>query len=260
MDLENFTIEKNTPLNLDFQRLLNSIDLQALQFMINKTHSECISTPILVNGVTMSGKSDKVRQSLKEIRATIFSKIIEYSESEESIDTKLETLGAIEIALAEKLFYWEITFPELYEGPLHFDLIDINNEIRVVTMLDIIIPNEIRIEIIEHHNVRLSFINLIKRQIEIQQLKIRYQFDKPIDQPQNKELELAEIWLGLETMGYFSELNQNEKAQKRKTFYQLFGVVDRNYNYKSNQINQRKIPRFLFINKMLEDLMKKYEK
>jgi hypothetical protein len=259
MDISNFKVDSKLPLNVLFDRLLSVLDLNNLQFKVNKKHEDLGAPPFRVNQITMSGEPNYVSLKLKQFRSPMIDLITAYSDSEESNHTKINMLGTIQIKILERVFNWDILLPELYEGPMYFDLIDLENELQTVSIKELIISDNQKNEIIEHHNIRLAFLKLINKHIEIQLLKLQYNISPSIEDKNTSELDLTELWMGLEIVGCFNGLNKNEKSITRKKLYDVFGVIDKNYNDKHNQIKNRGKTKFRYLEKMILLLNKKYK-
>ena len=195
------------------------------------------------------------------MRAEVLEYLNNYANSLESIDTKIQVLSQTEILLTEKLFYWDLEFPDLYDGPLKFDLIDLDNNLKVVTIHELVIPDVIKNEIRQHHNVRLAFFQLLIKHISLLIKKVYYHnINYSIDDNTNfKSIDLLEVWIGLKEMGLLKGTENNE-TKIRKDFFKLFGLPEIQFNDKHNQIKKRQQPKFIFLEKMHSALKKAYEK
>jgi len=261
MDLTNFKFPIKLEPNIAITKLIDVLDLQNLQFLTSKSFEVFEKPPYIVDDVTMSGTHDFVKSRLKEMRERIIDYLNDFANSQESIDTKIQILGQIEIILTEKLFYWDIKYPELYDSPLSFDLIDVDNKVMVVSINELEIPEIIKNEIIKHHNVRIAFFELLIKHINLLIKKVNYyNTNYNIDGNTNlKSIDLLEIWLGLKEMG-FLEGNEKNEIRIRTDFFKLFGFPEIQYNDKHNQIKKRQKPKFIFVENMLATLKVVYEK
>lgn len=261
MDFTNFKFPIDLEPNIAITKLIDVLDLQNLQFLTSNSFEVLEKPPYIVHAVTMSGTPDFVKIRLKEMRERIIEYLNDYANSQESIDTKIQILGQVEIILTEKLFYWDIKYQELYDGPMSFDLIDVNNNVKVVVLHELEIPDFIKNEIIKHHNVRIAFFQLLIKYISLLIKKIKYYNPTyNIDANTNlKSTDLLEIWLGLKEMG-FLEGNEKNEIRIRTDFFKLFGFPETQYNDKHNQIKKRQKPKFIFVEKMLATLKDVYEK
>ena len=261
MDLTNFKFPIDLEPNIAITKLIDVLDLQNLQFLTSNSFEVLEKPPYTVHAVTMSGTPYFVKTRLKEMRERIIEYSNNYANSQESIDTKIQILGQIEIILTEKLFYWDIKYQELYDGPLSFDLIDLDNNVMVVSINELEIPEIIKNEIIKHHNVRIAFFQLLIKYISLLIKKIKY-YDPNYTIEENtnfKSIHLLEIWLGLKEMG-FMEGNEKNEIRIRTDFFKLFGFPEIQYNDKHNQIKKRQKPKFIFVENMLATLKDVYEK
>ena len=261
MDLLNFKFPIELEPNKAIAKLIDVLDLQNLQFITSQKFNDSEPPPYKVDTVTMTGTPGYVNSRLKDMRDTIIQYFNDYANSKESIATKIQMLGQSEILLTEKLFYWDIKFPELYDGPLKFDLLDYNNNLKVVVFTELVVPDNIKEEIVQHHNVRLAFFQLLIKHIILLEKKVNYyNSNYTIDDTTNfKSSDLLEVWIGLKEMG-FLEGNEKNELRLRTDFFKLFGIPEIQYNDKHNQIKTRKIPKFIFIEKMLSALKSAYEK
>lgn len=262
MDFTNFKFSKQLPLNKAIKKLIEVLDLQNLQVKTNKSYAELGPPPYIVDAVTMSGKPEYIRSKLNELRKIILVHLNKYSDSTESINTKIQALGLAEILITEKLIYWDLKFSELYEGPFILDMLDINDKPKDVTIIELIISEEIKDEIVEHHNVRIAFFQFLIKciQFHIRKLTLSLETYSEINYETSlKPIDLLEVWLGLKEMGCFKGQRKNEAAI-RNEFFKLFGFKDIQFNDKHNQIKVRKLPKFTFIEKMHEALKNDYEK
>jgi hypothetical protein len=223
MDLINFTFPTEVEPDIAIEKLLKALDLQNLQFMTNQTFSEIETPPYKVDAVTMTGTPDFVKYSLKEMREKIFQYLNDYANSQESIHSKIQMLSEVEMLLTEKLFYWDIDYPELYESPLSFELIDSDSKLKDVVLHELVIPDVIKKEIIEHHNVRIAFFQLLIKYVNLLKMKINhYNANYIVDDNVNlKSVDLLEIWIGLKEMG-FLEGNEKKEIKIRTDFFKLF--------------------------------------
>jgi len=261
MDLLNFTFPIELEPNKAIAKLIDVLDLQNLQFMTNRKFEDLEPPPYIVDAVTITGTPSFINSRLKEMRGRIIEYFDEYANSLESIDTKIQMLSQTEILLTEKLFYWDLEFPELYDSPLKFDLIDLENNLKDVSIHELVVPDVIKNEIIQHHNVRLAFFQLLIKHIILLEKKVNYYNSNYIidDNTNFKSSDLLEVWIGLKEMG-FLEGNEKNELRLRTDFFKLFGIPEIQYNDKHNQIKTRKIPKFIFIEKMLSALKSAYEK
>ena len=261
MDFINFVFPIDVEPNKAISKLIEVLDLHNLQFLTSKKFEDLKTLPYVVDGVTMTGKPEFVNSRLKEIRTRIIDYLNDYANSHESIETKIHMLGHVELLITEKLFYWDIEYPELYDSQFNFDLIDLDNYVKVVGLHELEIPLEIKKEIIQHHNVRLAFFELLIKYIRLLIKKTKYSNPNyTIDDNINyKSIDLLEIWLGLKEMG-FLEGNEKNEINIRTDFFKLFGVPEIQYNDKHNQIKKRQKPKFIFVEKMLNALNNAYEK
>ena len=261
MDLINFTFPTESEPDIAIEKLLKVLDLQSLQFLTSQTFSEIETPPYKVDAVTMTGTPDFVKNSLKEMREKIFKYLNDYSNSQESIHSKIQMLSQVEILLTEKLFYWDIEYPELYESPLSFELIDSDSKLKDVVLHELVIPDVIKKEIIEHHNVRIAFFHLLIKYVNLLKMKVKHNnANYTVDDNINlKSVDLLEIWIGLKEMG-FLEGNEMNEIRIRADFFKLFGFPEIQYNDKHGQIKKRMNPKFIFVEKMLNALNDAYEK
>ena len=261
MDLLNFTFPIELEPNKAIAKLIDVLDLQNLQFMTVRKFEDLEPPPYIVDAVTMTGRPSFVNSRLKEMRDRIIEYFNEYANSLESIDTKIQVLSQTEILLTEKLFYWDLEFPELYDGPLKFDLIDLDNNLKVVVFTELVVSDAIKKEIVEHHNVRIAFFELLIKQISLLIKKAYYHnINYSIDDNTNfKSIDLLEVWIGLKEMGLL-EGNKKNEVKIRKDFFNLFGLPEIQYNDKHNQIKTRQQPKFIFLEKMHTALKNAYEK
>lgn len=240
--------------------LLNFLDISNLKFFTNSNIS-LTSPPYNVDVITMTGTSDYIKTELTEIRSKLFAYFTEYAISAEAISDKIFHLSQVEIMISEKILDWDIRFPELYDSPVLFDLIDPYFKQLKVRVDQVFLNDCIKKEIHDHHMVRVAFLTLLSKKIKLEIQRILTQ-QKVIQKKseKSKALDLLEIWLGLKTMGYLDNLKEHEIAIKRNEFLSLFGIADSNYNDKHNQIKKRKIPKFIFIENMRNALINSYEK
>ena len=261
MDFTTFTFQTELEPNKAIAKLIEVLDLQNLQFMTSQKLNDLGNPPYAVDAVTMTGEPNYVKLGLKKMRDTIINYFNDYVNSEESIDTKILMLSEVEILLSEKLFYWDIRFPELYDGPLKFDLIDLDNNLKVVVFTELVVSDAIKKEIVEHHNVRIAFFELLIKQISLLIKKAYYHnINYSIDDNANfKSIDLLEVWIGLKEMGLL-EGNKKNETKIRKDFFKLFGLPEIQYNDKHNQIKTRQQPKFIFLEKMHTALKNSYEK
>jgi len=261
MDFINFRFPTELEPSKAIAKLIEVLDLQNLQFITSQKINDLGHPPYAVDDVTMTGKPDYVKSRLKEMRVEVLECLNNYANSLESIDTKIQVLSQTEILLTEKLFYWDLEFPDLYDGPLKFDLIDLDNNLKVVTIHELVIPDVIVNEIKQHHNVRLAFFQLLIKKISLLIKKVYYHnINYSIDDNTNfKSIDLLEVWIGLKEMGLLKG-NENNELRLRSDFFKLFGLPEIQFNDKHNQIKKRQQPKFIFLEKMHSALKNAYEK
>lgn len=261
MDFINFRFPTELEPSKAIAKLIEVLDLQNLQLMTFRKFENLEPPPYIVDAVTMTGKPDYVKSRLKEMRAEVLEYLNNYANSLESIDTKIQVLSQTEILLTEKLFFWDLEFPELYDGPLKSDLIDLDNNLKVVTIHELVVPDVIKNEIKQHHNVRLAFFQLLIKHISLLIKKVYYHnINYSIDDNTNfKSIDLLEVWIGLKEMGLLKG-NENNETKIRKDFFKLFGLPEIQFNDKHNQIKKRQQPKFIFLEKMHSALKNAYEK
>ena len=261
MDFINFVFPIDVEPNKAISKLIEVLDLHNLQFLTSKKFEDLKTLPYVVDGVTMTGKPEFVNSRLKEIRTRIIDYLNDYANSHESIETKIHMLGHVELLITEKLFYWDIEYPELYESPLSFELIDSDSKLKDVVLHELVIPDVIKKEIIEHHNVRIAFFHLLIKYVNLLKMKVKHNnANYTVDDNINlKSVDLLEIWIGLKEMG-FLEGNEMNEIRIRADFFKLFGFPEIQYNDKHGQIKKRMNPKFIFVEKMLNALNDAYEK
>ncbi len=262
MDFTNFKFSKQLPFNKAIKKLIDALDLNNLQVTTNKSISELKAPPYKVDSVTMSGEPGYINNKLNELRRIILTRLRNYTDSYESINTKIHTLGLAEILITEKIIYWDLDFPELYEGPQSLDMIDKNNLVKVVRFDELDFSDKIIYEILKHHKVRIEFFQFLIKciQFHIRKLTLSLETYSEINYDTHlKSIDLVEVWLGLIKMGCFNLKEKNEVVI-RNEFFKLFGFKDIQFNDIHNHIKSRKFVKFSFIKKMNTALIKAYEK
>jgi hypothetical protein len=241
--------------------LCKHLSVKNIQFISFKTNEE--NGKYIVNSASWTGSFSYIKPILKKTFIKFSTALEVFTESDESIETKILTLKKALLIIDHYL---------LANDPFDIISLDMSNTIDLkfydgkevkggvhINECDTL-SKEIVDEIYQHLDIRTRHLKRLIKEIKIELLKLELnpllEKIKKEEGNDEKEIQLIEVWLGLKQMGFLDHLDKTEHTKHRKAFFELFGLTDRNYKTRHRDIKNRTAYKALFLREMIKELQK----
>jgi len=240
-----FVLQKDETPSVTIKRLVDQLSFSHLTFFTKEPIQQEAKHTFVPSSVSISGTSSYVGTKLFEIYKELKKQLENYIIStESSLNKKFELYKSINtINEAILLNNENIEFETKNNTATLFTEGTSNS--KKVTIFELEILQEIAHEIEEHLELRRTYLQMIISYLQI--LKERVDIDDlhkeliPMSIDHKKEIALLEVWKALEIEGYLSDCkNEVEISSKRKIFFSIFNLNDRNYRDRHNEMSKKK--------------------
>ena len=117
-------------------------------------------------------------------------------------------------------------------------------KIKIITIYEILPQPEIAMEMSSHLSVRSKYLNMVTNYLRILKERIElFEIDTETitasENNRSREIQLLEIWEGLVIENFFSGYSKVALTKKRKEFFSVFNLIDRDYNFRHNEMKNK---------------------
>lgn len=255
-----FVVNKSCHPDANIQSLLKHLSLNTMEFFTNDLFSENLNHVYKVTKVSMLGEPSYVNEKLKNTWVDFKQYFFDYIDSDESFITKRFQLRSAQFLIHDYLFKNNEDLKYLIDLKNLFVLHNsVDDPIKEVTTNFLKISEEINAEIRNHLYVRNSHLSTIDAYISLQLERLELIVHPSVidtkESNREREENMLSVWISLKDLGYIDHLlSKNEIAEHRKLFFNLFGLVDQDYNDRHKSIKERKENRTLFLDEMVNAL------
>lgn len=226
--------------------LLAQLSIDKLKLFTTESLHQDVGHQFTVEDLSLSGTAVYVDLRLKEIHKAFKKMLDKYLHSDESIANKrYEFLLSINYIGAAVMTNYENE--EMVEKNNQIKLFEINTlNSKIVTLNEIELNPTIIAKWNEHLFVRNKYLALMENYLEIvyQRIQIEEYQQALLSEKggqSKKEMQLLEVWIALEIKGFLDHVPDDlAMSKKRKEFFSIFNLTDRNYNDKHNEIKRKK--------------------
>jgi len=258
-----FSIKKDETPSQNIKRLVEQLSISKLILYTNQPLKQKHTHKFKLSRISMAGVVRYVDDRLYEIYLSLKTNLDKYVKSEESVVNK-----KYELSLAFNYLYEALLLNnenlEFAEKANEITLCnEKTNKTKIITINEILEQDEIKEEMNNHLSVRAKYLNMIanyldvlKERIDLLEIDVE---NNPLSNDRTKEIQLLEIWQGLVNENFFPGYKKATLTKKRKQFFSVFDLNDRDYNYRHKELKNKKTLGD-FTKKMAKNLRIKYNR
>lgn len=254
----NYEINDNQSPSENMKRLLKLSSINSLEFITTEPLMDSPGHKYSIHEISMMGDPASVNIELSEITDKIKNWVLDYIDSDEAYATKVYDLKYTIFLLNEFMIQhqpYNVFYTSLKNT---FTILSIKDEnIAEVTINQLNISETNKVEIQKHLMIRYNYCYAIKEfcllALDKLDLSDRYVNLNENQKDNAKELQLLEVWLSLEKIGFLDyETNHLKKAELRNSFMNIFNCNDDNYKKNRSALINKKNRSADFLKSMIE--------
>jgi hypothetical protein len=254
LEKKRFKFDEEDDPSVNILNLLDSFSLKGnIKLFTNKSLKSNSSDQVLykqypVSSVSVNGTISYVKSKLNGSFKLFQKSLEEYFDSGESLTNKIYQLSKARISIQEFLLFNNSNDPVLINMSSNVQLCNTHGDkyIKVRWEQCKLSPAVVQ-EIRDHIYLRNTYVGLLNDlcSLYIEKLNVlvleKNKADFKMDL--NKENQLLQVWVGLNLTGFIDHLDVDQKSLHRKTFFEMFKLLDRNYNDKNKVLKKTKEPK-----------------
>lgn len=242
----------------NIKRFLKFSSINSLEFITTEPLMDSPVHKYNIHELSMVGDPATVNIKMNEVTDKIKSWVLNYVDSDESYATKVYELKHTVFLLNEFMIQhqpYNVFYTSLKNT---FTIISLTDEnIAEVTIQQLNFTEANRLEIQKHLMIRYNYCYAIKEfcllALDKLDLSDRYVNLNENQKDNAKELQLLEIWLSMEKIGFLDyETNHLKKAELRNSFMNIFNCNDDNYKKNRSALMNKKNRNANFLRSMVE--------
>jgi hypothetical protein len=241
-----FKIDRKKTPSENIKRLLEQLSIEQLKLFTKEPMDANASHIFTIDSLGMSGTPAYVDGRLYAIYKALKKMLEEYLNSAESIINKKYEFSLSRNYICEALLTNHENIKKTDKAN-QIMLCDLNsNKTKPVTLNEVTLTQHIKNDFEQHLTVRNRYLTLLNNYLEIVSERIEINEYKEslftIGIADNKkEMKILELWLALQHQGFLGHLPDDiGLSKKRKEFFAVFNLTDRNYNDRHNEIKKKK--------------------
>lgn len=253
-----YEIKDNQCPTENIKRFLKFSSFDSLEFTTTESLMDLPGHKYNIHSLSMVGDPAAVNINMAEITNKIKSWVLNYVDSDESYATKVYELKHVVFLLNEFMIHhqpYNVFYTSLKNTFTIISLTDENNAEVTIQQLNFTEAN--RLEIQKHLMIRYNYCYAIKEfcLLALDKLHLSDRYIDSTETPKDivKELQLLEVWLSFEKLGFLDyETNHLKKAELRNSFMNIFNCNDDNYKKNRSALINKKNRSADFLKSMIE--------
>jgi hypothetical protein len=253
-----YEIKDNQCPTENIKRFLKFSSFDSLEFTTTESLMDLPGHKYKIHSLSMVGDPATVNINMAEITNKIKSWVLNYVDCDESYTTKVYELKHVVFLLNEFMIHhqpYNVFYTSLKNTFTIISLTDENNAEVTIQQLNLTEAN--RLEIQKHLMIRYNYCYAIKEFCLLALDKLELS-ERHVNLNENqkdiaKELQLLEVWISLEKIGFLDhETNHLKKAELRNSFMNIFNCNDDNYKKNRSALINKKNRSANFLRSMVE--------
>ena len=231
------------------KKLLAAAGLSALEFETSQSLQLKGIHQYSISGVSMLGRPEYINGQLRETCNKLRAFMLAFTKSDETVEEVLWQIDEIQYEINKYLLENHEFGYFLLKSPNSFRLNSLSDRgFKEVTLHEIILPKKAVEQINQHLSVRANNFRILNDYISLLRSRVAidagYQPSLNPVKDDDKEMQLLEIWISLQQLGFLSHVpaRSSEMAKLRALFFNIFQLKVSNYKRLREHLLKRKNP------------------